>query len=491
MSRRGLRALGILGAFLLLSGHVGTDDVFYAGKAGPYDVRVSIRQPGVIPGLADISVRANGTGVRRVLVTALRRIGTRGSAPPPDVAKPVEGEKDLFAAQLWLMTRGSHSVIVTVEGDAGSGQATVPVMARATRRLAMTRQLEIVLVCGGLFLVIGLMTIFGAATRESTLDPNVEAGSRERRRGRIAVGTAGITIALLLFGGWRWVGAEARAFAARMARDRPWRATASVVGDGTSRTLALSIAEPHWVHRNDSSWLAANNFRRPDDLIPDHGKMMHMFVVRDPDLSSFAHLHPVRIDDTSFRVSFPPLPTGRYRVYADVTQEDGAAQTLVATVDAPTPATGSAAPNDSDDAWWSGQPAADSTASLAGGYAIRWTNRTSGLVAGRDAELAFAVVDSLGKPVPLEPYMGMAGHAMLTRADGAVFMHLHPAGTISVAAQQALSGADTASPHEMAADATGVVRFPLVAPRAGSYRIWVQVKRAGQVLTGAFDAQVR
>jgi hypothetical protein len=486
MSGRGARrALGIFAAFLLFSGHVGTDDVFYAGKAGPYDVRVSIRQPGVIPGLADISVRATGSGVRRVLVTALRRIGTRGSAPPPDVASPVEGEKDLYTAQLWLMTRGSHSVIVTVEGDAGSGQATVPVMARATRRLAMTRQLEIVLVAGGLFLVIGLMTIFGAATRESTLDPNVEVGSRERRRGRIAIATAGITIALLLFGGWRWVGAEARAFAARMARDRPWRATANVVDAG--RVLELKITEPHWVHRNDSSWLASNNFRRPDDLIPDHGKMMHLFVVRDPDLSSFAHLHPVRLDDTTFRVSFPPLPAGGYRVYADVTQEDGSAQTLVATVAAPAPAAASTPPNDTDDAWWSGQPAPDSTSRLAGGYAIRWTNRGP-LVAGRDGELAFAVVDSLGEPAQLEPYMGMAGHAMLTRADGAVFMHLHPAGTISVAAQQALSG-DTA--HAMDAGVSSGVRFPLVAPRAGSYRLWVQVKRGGQVLTGAFDAEVR
>jgi hypothetical protein len=32
--------------------HVGSPDTFFGGKAGPYDVRVSVRLPGVIPGRA-------------------------------------------------------------------------------------------------------------------------------------------------------------------------------------------------------------------------------------------------------------------------------------------------------------------------------------------------------------------------------------------------------------------------------------------------------
>lgn len=513
--RRVLQLAAVMAAPLLYSGHIGTDDVFFAGRAGPYDVRVSIRQPGVIPGLADISVRAPQAGVRRVLVTALRRIGDAGTAPPPDVAAPVAGEPGLFSAQLWLMTRGAHSVIVTVAGDHGEGTVTVPVTARATRRLSMTRGLGALLAAGGVFLVFGLLTIFGAATRESVLGPDAEPGARDRRRGRLAMAVSGLVIALMLFGGWSWIQAEASAYRALV--DRPWSVDAAVHATAPGRALTLTITEPLWVMRNDSAWRTRNNRYRRADLIPDHGKMMHMFIVRD-DLSSFAHVHPTRTDDNVFRVAFPPLPGGRYRVYADIVHEDGSSQTLVAAVDAPTPATtadaGVASPGttdrspfagtelaaDADDAWWTGETVQGATSALPDGYAIRWLNADAPLVAGRDAELVFALTDPAGTVADLEPYMGMRGHAMLTRTDGAVFVHLHPAGMISLAAQQALAGAggrpdpshdtmpDMDSIDEEERD---VVRFPFVVPAAGQYRIWVQVKVADRVLTGAFDTELR
>ena len=85
--------------------------------------------------------------------------------------------------------------------------------------------------------------------------------------------------------------------------------------------------------------------------------------------------------------------------------------------------------------------------------------------------------------------MGMAAHAVVTSRDGSVFAHLHPAGSISMAALQQFGGGD--SPHAgHAMPMPGQVAIPFAFPNAGPYRIWVQVKRGGQVRTAAFDMDV-
>ncbi|MGH7551991.1 MAG: hypothetical protein ACREMQ_03080 [Longimicrobiales bacterium] len=499
--RRDLRIIAVIAAALLSTAHIGTDDVFFVGRAGPYGVRVSIRQPGVIPGLADITVRTEGEGVQRVLVTALRRVGNLGSAPPADTASSVAGEFGMFTAQLWLMTRGPHSVIVTVEGAAGAGTATIPVMARATRRIAMTPGLGVLLAIGGLFLVLGLLTIVGAASRESRLPPDAEPSKADRWRGRFALAGGAVVLAFLLFGGWTWIRAEAATYRTRI--DRTWTSEAKTRATDRGVALEFSITEPRWVMREDSAWRAANRFGRAPDLIPDHGKMMHLFLVREPDLNAFAHLHPARTDENSFLGAMPSLPAGRYRVYADVVHEDGASRSFFTTLDMATDSATDvrATPPlaaDPDDAWWTGEIGDRDMSRTGNGYSIRWMNPNAPLVAGRDAELVFILIDADGAPVPLEPYIGMNGHAMLNSAGGQVFMHLHPSGSISVASQQVLDRVGAAA-HETVPPAAamrrdqniGVVRFPFVVPAPGRYRIWVQVKGAAQVLTGAFDAEVK
>jgi len=116
-----------LGTLLVASAHVGTSNAYFEGMAGPYPLRVIVRTPGVIPGLAQISVRITGEAQpSAITVRPLRWDAGLEGAPPADTARAVPGESGLYAAELWLMTTGSYSVRVSVVGDAGDGVALVP-----------------------------------------------------------------------------------------------------------------------------------------------------------------------------------------------------------------------------------------------------------------------------------------------------------------------------------------------------------------------------
>ena len=84
--------------------------------------------------------------------------------------------------------------------------------------------------------------------------------------------------------------------------------------------------------------------------------------------------------------------------------------------------------------------------------------------------------------------MGMQGHAAFIKTDGSVFAHIHPSGTVPMAAL-ALAQSDPHAGHDMGNPILPpVVAFPYALPKPGAYRIIVQIKRAGRVETAVFDA---
>jgi hypothetical protein len=471
--------------------HVGSPNVFFEGTAGPWPVRVIVRPPVVIPGLAEVAVRVKEGTPERILVQPVQwKAGLKG-APPPDEARPVRGDAGLWSGQLWIMTAGSYSVRVKIDGPAGEGVAVVPVAAVRTQTLGMQRTMSLVLSALGLLLVAGAVTLIGAAVRESVLPPGVEPDVRRRRQARAAVVGAAVLLTLAVLGGRKWwasVDAEAR-----QNLYQPLHAMTAVQRAGDGRLLSLVIDDPRWHDGNRSP------------LTADHGKLMHLFLLREPGLDAFAHLHPVPQDDSQdrFEVSLPrPLPAGRYRLYADIVEETGFAETLTSTVDVPSltrgiPAEGPIGPwPDPDDSWRTGAGSA-----LEGGFAMTWERDAQPLRANRETELRFAVRDASGQPAALEPYMGMLSHAVISRDDGKVFVHLHPVGSFSMAAQEAFEREEPAaggsmpgmdhSMSGMSGITTNEVSFPYEFPQPGHYRLWVQVKSGGAVRTGVFDADVR
>ena len=345
-----MRRTGLVLLLLLLAApaaaHVGSPNVFFDGNAGPYPVRVIVRPPEVIPGLAEITVRlrdgAPGPAEEVTVRPVQWKAGLQG-APPPDVAAPVPGAPGTWTAQIWLMVQSSYSVRVHVKGPDGEGIADVPVAATPQRVLEMNRGLGVVLAGLGLFLFAGAVSIVGAAVRESVLVPGEAPDARRRGRARTVTVLTAVLLALALWGGknW-WDSVDGRA---REGIFKPFTVETTARLDGGRPVLEMRIED--W---RQAEW---------SPLMPDHGKLMHMFLVREPGLDAFAHVHPVPVkDQEEFRLALPPLPAGTYRVYADVVHESGFPQTLVDTVKIPAGSPGGQASllPDPDDSWLVSNP---------------------------------------------------------------------------------------------------------------------------------------
>ena len=178
-------------------------------------------------------------------------------------------------------------------------------------------------------------------------------------------------------------------------------------------------------------------------------------------------------------------------------------------------------PPDPDDSWRIGRETEllkeSHTCDLGAGYSMI-SESPRAIKANQPLSLKFNVRDRAGQQVLLEPYLGMRGHLTLRREDGAVFTHLHPGGSASMAAMQL---AALRSEGKLPLDArfggedpvcklpasstqrelewisglprpeSSSVSFPYAFPKPGRYRLWVQGRIEGKVRTGVFDADVR
>ena len=540
----------------LAEGHVGSSGVVVQKQAGNYQLLISIQPPDVVPGTAKVTVfvekgRASSVGGRPIYFQS----GDEG-APTYDVLTPVDQNR--YEGDLWLMESGSSSIELTIDGPDGKQQVVVPVVAVATALRDMPPGTGWGLAAMGLLLVVMLVTIIGASNADGVVAPGQGVPDKLRRRRLVGMGV-GLVVITLILTGWRswWNSTAAEYRDVQLYRPAPISTSVKVV-DG-QRQLTIQFDTTGFGKKEQSRRLYSF-------ILPDHGKLMHAFLVSMPGMDAFAHLHPVRRDTLHFEAALPPLPGGKYLLFSDVVYRSGFTETLTDTLELPSLETtvrppgaeGSvrSEPSDRDDSWLVTEPLAtpglkpnaasvphlDSDMAVCGkpgasvtlqdGSTMIWMDSPGQtLEMGKLYTLKFAVADAQGKAAALEPYLGMPGHAAILRSDGSVYIHLHPIGTYSMAAETSLSGriADTSRTFRypnaarfsdsidtyvaklkalpeaeknalLAAAMPGMnhvmkinnmVEFPYAFPRAGHYRIWVQVQRNGQVLTGVFDTEVK
>jgi hypothetical protein len=454
--------------------HVGSPDIFLEGNAGPYPVFVTVRPPMVIPGVAEIEIRSLSPGIGEIRITPTPLTGVAARfAPKPDVMQRSKADSQFFTGSLWMMASGSWQVRIQADGDQGSGELSVPVPAVATRTKSMQFALAALLLAMTAVLAVGLVSIVGAAVREGQLDPGVAPDIRSRSRARVSIFVAAGVIALILWAGNRWWDSNASGYARYIYK--PLQAAVSLeAGD----QLVLKLSDPGWAVR-----------RRIDDFLPDHGHLMHLYVIRQPDADRVWHLHPEMTSSGVFTQPLPPMPAGQYKLYGDVVHANGLPETVVSELTLPSGIAGT--PLAGDDAAGSRTPPPDSAR-------IVW-DRDPGPIRARHSEnFRFRLLDRSGQPVSdMELYMGMPGHAAFLKDDGTVFAHVHPSGSVPMAALMLANPTpmDHGAMHHMdtSLDASlpPEVAFPYGFPAPGNYRIIVQMKHGGRVETGIFDTAVQ
>ena len=192
------------------------------------------------------------------------------------------------------------------------------------------------------------------------------------------------------------------------------------------------------------------------DLTRTHEQELHLIVVRR-DLTGYQHVHPERAADGAWRVTLDLSRPGPHKVFADFTpadREDG----LTLAADLTVPGTYTPVP----------LPAAEPRTSV-DGYDVELDGE---LVAGTSSALSLSLA-AQGRPVTdLQPYLGAYGHLVALRQGDLAYLHVHPDGE--------LDDPSTRPGPE--------VPFTVEVPSAGTYRLFLDFRHAGEVRTAEITA---
>jgi hypothetical protein len=504
---RARRLIPLLWALTVLLGlrasaraHVGSPDILHDDHAGPYRIFVAIAPPPAIPGVAAIKIQSASKELDAIELVSTP-IGHEGYAPAAERALRDRRDPRHFSGELWIMTPGTWKVRIKASGSLGQGELAIPVPSLPGPPPPMNSGLAVFLGAFAVLLVASAISITGAALREATVSPGSAVPEGDVKRVRRAMAIAAAVLAAIVIGLAAWWNDVAERYASQAYRPTQVNAWTNDAG-----RLFLQLEDPGWIFP-----------RRARDFVEDHGHLMHLYVVRAPGMDQVLHLHPDLVGDGLFARDLPALPAGRYRLFGDVVHRSGLAETLVAEIDL---ADVSGRPLSGDDS--------AGTAPAAGSFSpvreFAWDDGSKMILrgpleplqAGKPVSLSFAVADPAGAPAgDLEPYMGMLGHMAVVRHDFSVFAHVHPTGTVPMAALAVAAG-NADAPHASmnheqhaahmgmdhsahmrhataanSATKASTVAFPYSFPRGGAYRLIVQVKRGGSVRTAAFDTNVR
>ncbi|SIR97847.1 hypothetical protein SAMN05421858_4925 [Haladaptatus litoreus] len=184
-----------------------------------------------------------------------------------------------------------------------------------------------------------------------------------------------------------------------------------------------------------------------------HGELLHLIVVRR-DLAHFQHLHPDIGSNGTCRVEDFTLPEpGVYRAFVDISIA-GRSMTL------------------GFDLFVHGSATFESNPEIArhamtDEYTVE--RRTDDIDANEETQLSFEIHRDDERVSDLQDYLGARGHLVALREGDLAYLHIHPKNTNTQ---------------------PGRVEFGTTFPTPGRYRLYLQIKPDGNLITTHFDIRI-
>jgi hypothetical protein len=196
------------------------------------------------------------------------------------------------------------------------------------------------------------------------------------------------------------------------------------------------------------------------DFTKMHGKLYHLFVVSQ-DTMFFNHVHPQEQPDGSFILQQKFPHPGMYRILSDIYPTGGTPQLIASTVMVPGAGFKLEIPKLQPDV----TPKDDKN------LHVELVTDPPDPIAGFKTMMFFRLTPNKD----IEQYLEAWGHMLIASYDLIDMIHVHPA----------------LPPTDPDEGAYKQIQFNTIFPRAGIYRVWIQMQRAGVVNTVAFNIPVK
>ncbi len=468
-SRRGRTCFLLIVALLFAlpaHAHIGSPDTFVQATAGPYKFLVTAHPPSVYPGALELDLRLNPDDH---ITTAT--VSLDNSTPTPIQIF----DAGTATASIWLPDTSTHTLHILLQGSAYD--LALPASSSAPHPPNKSYSIALIILALA-FLGFGGWKVFN---------------------GKRHLGFALFAISVIAFG------LAASAFIIE---------TINNFYFGQRTTIIPTLTSDGHLNINLSSH--NESFA---DIVPDHGKLLHLFLVRQPQQDVFLHLHPHQLSPGHFSVPLPAMPPGTYRLFADYylapagNLKEVHGETPTIALDLPAQFRPSAAPDPDDsiavlppNAWVARSSAASSpmggiatsdgvqqTFTLRDGYTLQLV-APANIQPLRANLFQVTLLDPSGHPpADMALYLGMSAHAVVLRDDNSVFAHIHPGGTLPMltSASSETMPMDMSMPMDMLMSAaSNTATIPYGFPTAGHYRLFVQMKHGPIIETAAFDLAV-